>query len=1022
MNVKQVHKHWLTFVSLCLVCCFGIMPEAAAQTSGTSLTVTGVVRDEATNEPLPGVQVWIKDSPNGTLTDIDGHYSLKYTTKNAILCFSFIGYDNIEMPLNGRDQTIDVAFKESGIALDEMVVVGYGTQKKASVVGAISSIAPTQLTAPVAKISQMLGGQLAGVISYQSSGEPGTGSNFWVRGVSSFSGNTSPLVLVDGIERSLDLVDPNDIKEFSVLKDASATAIYGVRGANGVILVTTRAGEESKRNISVRYETGVVAPTLVPETVNSLQFAEMYNEAMQFKYYSDEAMEAFRTGSNPDLYPNVDWMDEIFKSVTTNHRANVSITGGSNMVKYYISGGLYTEGGLFNEDSSLNYGTGMNYSRYNFRSNIDIKLEKNTTLNLNLATIFEQRNKPGTDSGSIFQYALQVPSSVFPVRYSTGELAGPGTSTGNNPYALATETGYRQVFDNNAQALVGLTHDFGWLLKGLKANMKYSFDAYNGHHLNHTRTPDHYGNPSYDEEGNLQLTQFTTGSQTLGYGRASYGNRRIYLEGSLNYANSFGKHNVSALLLHQQSSLNYVGDNATNSQASLPYRNIGVAGRLTYDYDYRYFLELNAGYNGSENFAPGKRFGFFPALSAGWLVSEEAWWGEKLKDVVDMFKIRGSWGKVGNDDIGGSRRFIYLGTITGGRSANFGTGYKSYGGIKLGEVANPLVGWEEAEKINLGVDVSLFNKLKIQADIFKENRTGIFVNRNSIPYASGISVTPTVNLGKMNNSGLDMSMDYNQRVGDVQLTAKGTFTYARNVIVDQDEAPWTEPYLNRTGQSNWQKYGYVSDGLFQDWDDINSHTDQSVFSPQPGDIKYVDLNNDGVISELDQKAIGWRDIPEIIYGLGATAEWKGFDFSFFFQGVDHISFSINNSLVRGFSSWNDNIVNANVLQDVYGNYWTENRKDAKYPRLTMGTSQNNEQGSDYWMKDGSYIRLKNVEFGYTLPKKWTLHAGVKGVRIYAQAHNLLTFSSFKLWDPDLRYGAANYPTTRVISLGISTSF
>ena len=1024
MSQNQLSKHGLISALLCLVCCFGFAPEAAAQ-GKSSQTVQGIVTDAATNEPVAGAQVWIKDSSFGTLSDSQGHYSIKYEGKYATLCVSFFGYEDASVELTGKDQVADFILKAGNLAIEETVVVGYGTQKKASVVGAISTIAPDQLKAPVAKISTLLGGQVAGIISYQNNGEPGAGSTFWIRGVSSFSGGNTPLCLVDGVERSIDLVDPNDIKEFSVLKDASATAIYGVRGANGVILITTHTGTESKAQVSAKYEVGAVSATKIPQVCNGLQYMEMMNDAAGYEYYTSEVMQKHLSGVDPDLYPNVNWMDKIFKPMSTSHRANVQITGGNSTVKYYVGGGYYSEGGLYKEDSSVKYGTEMRYTKYNFRANVDIQVEKNTTLNLNLATIFEQRNKPGTDSNQIFQYSLLVPGVLFPEKYSTGETAGMAV----NPYAMVTETGYRQSFDNNAQALVGLTHDLGWLTQGLKANAKVSFDAYNAHWFDHTRAYDCFYATGRDEEGNLILEQSKTGSQTLDYRKGGSGNRRLYIEASLNYARSFGRHNVTGLFLFQQSSRSLLGDSAGSSQYSLPYRNQGVAGRLTYNYDNRYFFEFNAGYNGSENFSPGKRFGFFPSVALGYLISEETWWGS-MKNVVDMLKVRGSWGLVGNDQIGGNRRFIYLGTIAGSGSAYFGTGVQGHAGIKEGDISNPNVSWEVAEKADIGVDLSLFGKLKVQADIFKEHRSGIFLSRKSLPYFSGISVTPYVNMGEMDNSGFDLAVDYHHKIGEVMVTGKGTYTFARNVLVNCDEAAYEYPYLNSTGQAYWQPFGYVSDGLFQNQAEIDAHADQSLFNPQPGDIRYVDLNGDGVINTNDRKAIGYRDIPEIYYGFGASVEWRGIDFAVFFKGVDHVSLNMISQaklLMTGITSTDGRPETSNMISDLYGNYWTPERPNAKYPRLTyLNESTNNTQVSDFWTRDASYISLQNVELGWTLPGKWTARMRMSSLRVYLQGQNLLRFSKFDLWDPNLTgSGGAtvfSYPTTRVISFGISDSF
>ena len=1024
MSENHLSKHGLISALLCLVCCFGFSPKSAAQ-GKSSQTVQGTVTDAATNEPVAGAQVWIKDSSYGTLSDSQGRYSIKYEGKYATLCVSFFGYEDANVELTGKDQTANISLKAGNLAIEETVVVGYGTQKKASVVGAISTIAPDQLKAPVAKISTLLGGQVAGIISYQNNGEPGAGSTFWIRGVSSFSGGNTPLCLVDGVERSIDLVDPNDIKEFSVLKDASATAIYGVRGANGVILITTHTGTESKAQVTAKYEVGAVSATKIPQVCSGLQYMEMMNDAAGYEYYTPEVMQKHLSGVDPDLYPNVNWMDKIFKPMSTSHRANVQITGGNSTVKYYVGGGYYSEGGLYKEDSSVKYGTEMRYTKYNFRANVDIQVEKNTTLNLNLATIFEQRNKPGAESNQIFQYSLLVPGVLFPEKYSTGETAGMAV----NPYAMVTETGYRQSFDNNAQALVGLTHDLGWLTKGLKANAKVSFDAYNAHWFDHTRAYDCFYATGRDEEGNLILEQSKTGSQTLDYRKGGSGNRRLYIEASLNYARSFGRHNVTGLFLFQQSSRSLLGDSAGSSQYSLPYRNQGVAGRLTYNYANRYFFEFNAGYNGSENFSPGKRFGFFPSVALGYLISEEPWWGS-MKNVVDMLKVRGSWGLVGNDQIGGNRRFIYLGTIAGSGSAYFGTGVQGHAGIKEGDISNPNVSWEVAEKADVGVDLSLFGKLKVQADVFKEHRSGIFLSRKSLPYFSGISVTPYVNMGEMDNSGFDLAVDYHHKIGEVMVTGKGTYTFARNVLVNCDEAAYEYPYLNSTGQAYWQPFGYVSDGLFQNQAEIDAHADQSLFNPQPGDIRYVDLNGDGVINTNDRKAIGYRDIPEIYYGFGASVEWRGIDFAVFFKGVDHVSLNMISQaklLMTGITSTDGRPETSNMISDLYGNYWTPERPNAKYPRLTyLNESTNNTQVSDFWTRDASYISLQNVELGWTLPAKWTARMRMSALRVYLQGQNLLRFSKFDLWDPNLTgSGGAtvfSYPTTRVISFGISASF
>ncbi|MBB4037865.1 TonB-linked SusC/RagA family outer membrane protein [Dysgonomonas hofstadii] len=978
--------------------------------------VKGNVTDVDGN-PLIGVTVKIRgNATQGTVTDIDGSYSITVADNRDALVFSYIGFKTQEVDIDNR-KIVNITLYENTDELAEVVVVAYGTQKKASIIGAISSLPPQNIKAPVAKVSSQLAGQLAGVIAVQRSGEAGVGSTFWIRGMSTFSGENKPLVLVDGVERELDLVDPEDISEFSILKDAAATAIYGVRGANGVILVTTRSGEIGKPKITVKMEHGIVAPTRVPKMVNSHQYAEMYNDAVGYSFYSPEAIEAYRTGSDPVLYPNVDWVDELYNSTSSNTRISTNISGGSQSVRYYVSASYYNEGGLFINDNSNEYKTSLNYSQFRFRSNIDIDIFKYTTINVNLATSFEKKNQPGTKGSEIWKYALQTPSNRFPMVYPDGSLPGPGERQGFNPYSLLTQTGYAERFWNNTQSLFGITQDLGeYVTKGLKANIKVSFDAQNYNQLSRSRTADEWS-ATRNADGELEYHQLVKGDEALQYSESNSGRRTLYLEGSLSYARTFDAHSVSALFLYQQSQKNNIGN--SDSDAALPYRNQGIAGRLTYDYDQRYFIEGNFGYNGSENFSRGHRFGFFPSVAAGWMASGEKFF-QPLTNVIDMLKFKASYGLVGNDQIGGNRRFIYLPTIQSGNDYFFGENAQKYTSIRLGDWANEDVGWETAHKLNIGADISLFNKVKIQADYFYEKRDGIFLSRSAIPYYVGLTNQPWVNIGKMKNRGIDASIEYHQKVGQVNITARGNFTHARNVILERDQPEWKYAHQNRQGQSIYQSFGYVAAGIFKDQADVDSWADQSAIGgSQPGDIKYLDLNGDGIIDGYDQKAIGYTDIPETVYGFGASFEWKNFDFSIFFQGNANVNFSMRTNMTQPFISANMN--ESNVFADIYNNYWTPDRQDAKYPRLSMGTGSN-DVTSSFWLADGSYMRLKNIELGYTLPKAITKRLRINDLRFYFSGVNILTFSKFKLWDPDLQTGAAEYPLNKVYSLGLALSF
>lgn len=999
--------------------------EAAQQASQTR-HITGRVIDAETKEPIIGATVWVKDSALGTNTNVDGAFDYTFTGHYGYIAVSYIGYQTQEFPVTNLPKVIELS---AGNELDEVVVVGYGTQKKASVVGSIASVSVNDIRMPTAKISNNLAGQLAGVISVQRSGEPGASSTFWIRGISTFGSSTTPLVLVDGIERDLDLVDIEDIKDFSILKDAAATAIYGVRGANGVILITTREGIVGKPQINIRFEAGMVQPTKVPDMLDAVQFAELWNAAAGSEVYTPEVIQKYRDGSDPDLYPNVDWVDYLYKDLSFNERVNVNVTGGGSTAKYYISGGFYNEDGLFARDNMKEYNTSVFYRKFNFRSNVEVQLHKYTKLNVNLATTFERKNEPGTaasNSGGtgIWNYAIKSAPNVFPAVYSNGLLPGPGANNGENPYVLLTQTGYREKFYNTAQSLFSLTQDLGdWVTKGLTVTVKGSFDAKNYNHLARTKTPPQYMASGRDEFGDLILQQTVVGTDNLTYAESHSGYRSVYLEASVNWARSFGKHDLSALFLYQQSQRNDVGIDKSEPELALPYRHQGIAGRITYSYDNRYFIEGNFGYNGSENFSPGKRFGFFPSVAAGYVISNEKFF-EPVRGVIDLLKIKASYGIVGNDKIGTGdnvRRFIYNGTVNSGSSYYFGTRPHSSSSIQMGDWPNPNVGWEEAHKLNVGVDLSLFSKLKISADYFKEKREGIFLQRQSIPVYVGLSTQPWVNIGKMRNSGVDASLEYHQTIGqDLHLTVRGNFTYARNMIVDQDQPDYKYLYMNRTGQARYQTFGLVAAGLFRDQADIDAWPKQSFGDVEPGDIKYLDLNGDGVVDSYDVKPIGYTSIPEIVYGFGFSLQWKAFDFSAFFQGVGHVSFSTLTDQTLGFNARNSR--EANLFSDVYDNYWTPERLDAKYPRLYIGTNNNNNQTSTFWMANGRYMRLKNLEIGYTLPKRISQKMAMQNMRVYLSGVNLFTFSPFKLWDPDLQTGATNYPNNRIINIGLTIGF
>lgn len=1014
-------------------------------------TITGTILTGDTNEPAIGATVYLRNSTTGTVTDVNGKYSITVEGIGGVLEFSYIGYKKQEVAVTGQ-KTIDIVLQPDTEVLEEVVVVGYGSQKKESVVGAISTLDVTKLTVPGSSISNALAGQLSGIVAMSRSGEPGKNSaaDFYIRGVSSFKGTSTPLVLVDGIERDLDLVDTDDIASFSILKDASASAVYGVRGANGVILITTKKGSVGKPQVNVRTEFGFTQPTKRPQMLGSAEWAELYNEAFGSQYYSPEDIEKYRTNADPDLYPNVDWFDALFDDMAANQRVNLNITGGSDIVKYYVSGAFYNESSIYkNAGNIYGYNPSIRYNKFNFRANVDLNLTKSTVVNFNLANIYEKSFGPGygdTDA-DIWSYTFMTSPNAFPVQYSDGKLSGPSSDSGNNPWNMLAHSGYREQFWNSAQSLIGVTQDIGELwkpLKGLTANIKFSWDAWNTTLQRRSKIESFYHARGRAEDGSLIYDRndegiwipVHTGDENLSFLIGRSGTMTRYLEGSLTYNRVFNEiHRVGALLLYNQKI--HTNTQAGSGDDALPYKNQGLAARATYAFKDTYFAEVNLGYNGSENFARGHRFGFFPAVAVGWMMSNEKWFQPATK-VIDMLKLKASYGKVGNDDIGGQRRWVYESTIVNSGSWNYGSdGNQGGTGIRIGEVENLNASWEEALKINAGIEFSLFNKIRVQADYFREERSGIFLQRAELPAIVGVSTIPYVNIGKTLNQGFDATVEYTHQVNkDLMLTARGNFTFNRNELLNNDEPDWEYKYQNKIGKpfgsgGSLQPFGLVAIGLFESQEEIDNSPVQNFGEYRVGDIKYQDINGDGQIDSQDQIAIGYTNLPEITYGFGGTAQYKNWDFNIFFQGVARTSFFLNGSSIRTpFSSGHPE--RAAINEDIYGNVWMstntpEQNANVTYPRLSRGSggagASNNSQTSTWWLRDGAFLRLKSIEIGYSLPKSLLQKSFIKSLRFYAAGNNLLQFSPFKLWDPEKGSSdGSGYPLNRMFSIGFNANF
>ncbi|MEG0807310.1 MAG: TonB-dependent receptor [Alistipes sp.] len=1028
---------------LIVVCCFllgwGNCDSLSAQSK--SITINGTVLD-AQGQPLVGVNVIVKDQPGlGTNTNIDGQYKIK-TGAHGVLSFSYLGYASQEIPINSRT-AIDVKLIEDTNSVEEVVIIGAGVQRKASVVGAVSSINMEDLKTPTANITNSLAGNVPGIIAVQRSGEPGKDiSEFWIRGISTFGANASALVLVDGIERNFNEINVEDIESFSVLKDASATAIYGQRGANGVLLITTKRGKEGKVNINFKAEYGISASAMEREFVNAETYASMANEARQSRYqdpvYDQSDLEIIQYKLDPDLYPNVDWQDELLKKSTSTFKTSLNISGGGATARYYISGSYYKQGGIYNDNTENDYGTSTNYKRYNFRINTDINITKTTILEAGLGGWIVDQHKPGMTTDDFWKSISYMTPITVPLRYSNGQLPTYGTSGfGVSPYVLLNHTGYQTFWENKVESNIGIKQDLSFITKGLRFMGRISYDAYNKHNIARLKTPALYkAERVRDMEGNL-ITSRIRDEQPLHQESEVYGSRRTYGELQLTYERAFGKHRIGGLLFYymQSFSENDVGHDIFKS---VPQRNMALSGRATYGYDDRYLVEFNFGYSGSENFESKERFGFFPAIAAGWVVSNEKFVKKHLP-WLNLLKIRYSYGQVGNDRIGGGTRFPYITTVAGGGGINFGNMGATYGGgLRIQLMGAEHLTWEVATKHNIGVDLRIADRFDLTVDAFRDTREDIFMRRGFLPGSAGllfingqVDQRPWGNVGSMRSEGIDGNFSYTHKFNkSLMCTLRGNFTYAYTEVLKYDEAANALSYRMNQGYKFEQNRGLLALGLFKDDADIANSPSQYGQELMPGDIKYKDVNGDGIVNDDDIVPIGNTTKPELVYGFGLSAQWKNFDFSILFQGTGKTDFVMEGYSVFPFIAGEvGNILSAVsdpnnrwISREISGDPATE-RTDATFPRLAYGSRENNYKWSTWWLRDGHFLRLKNLEVGYTLPKTFTRKFKVEKARVYFLGYNLACWSPFDWWDPETasKDGSA-YPIQKTFTFGVNVNF
>ena len=1010
----------------------GWTTTVCAQNEQETIEVTGIVTDPK-NEPLIGVNVTARNMPGfGAITDINGRYKIK-VPNYSYLIFSYVGFTKQEIFIKDKKIINIVMVETKETVIDEVVVTGTGAQKKVTVTGAVTTVDVSQLRTPTASITNALAGNVAGILARQTSGQPGSNiSEFWIRGISTFGSATKPLIILDGVAidaNELNGLDPEIIESFSVLKDATATALYGSRGANGVMIVTTKNGKNlDKPVINFRFETALSTPTSRPEKVDAVTYMRMYNESVLTRGtgqipYTQAKIDGTRAGSNKYIYPDVDWYDEMFKNLAVNENFNFNIRGGSSRVDYFMSATVRHEEGMLKNLSRDYFSYNNNYSvwRYAFQNNVNVNLTKSTKVSLKINTQLRDTHGPVKSSENIFGMIMNGNPADMPITFpddpTVNHIRWGGKAMVKNPVAEMV-TGYRDEFQSVLNANLSLDQNFDFITEGLSASALISFKnysytqtsrsaGYNSYEISGTHTGDD-GLEDYDLEirGNEQSTTLATSSSTDG-------DRKIYIQGMINYNRSFGRHDVSAMVVYNQEETAL--GNPGSLFSSLPKRKQGLAGRLTYGYDNRYLIEANFGYNGSENFAEGRRFGFFPSVAVGYVVSQEKFWAP-IKKAVSYFKLRGSYGLVGNDSE--ETRFMYMSdlSLSGAGYTTGADGEYTLSGPVYNRFENKKITWETGEKLNVGVDLQFYNRLNVMVDLFQEVRSGIFLERGTVPAFLGTATTKVYgNLGKVRNRGLDLSMDYTHQIGkDFFISAKGTFTFARNRVLEQDEPDYLQyPNLSRVGRSVNSFLLYEAQRLFIDDNEVKYSPEQLLGGEiMAGDIKYVNQpdangNYDNTINSNDRIYAGYPEVPEIVYGFGFSAQWKGLDFSVFFQGT------ANTSLVMsGFHPFGiNNNVKRNVMQFVADDYWSESNPNiyAAYPRLSVVEYGNNTVASTYWLRDASFLKLKNAEIGYTYKK----------MRFYISGSNLLTFSKFKLWDPEQGGGSGlKYPTQRVFNIGI----
>lgn len=1004
----------------------------------------GRVIDAETEETLPGVSITVENSTRGVITDEEGTFEIRVSPSDKLI-ISFIGMES--QVIEVKNQTfIDVQLKPASELLEDVVVIGFGKQKKTDLVGSVTSINTSELRkVSSSNVTTMLAGNIAGIISYQRSGEPGAdNADFFIRGVTTFGYKKDPLILIDGIEASstdLARLQPDDIANFSIMKDATSTAVYGARGANGVIAITTKVGVEGKISISARYENVITAPTRNIELADPITYMKLANEAVLTRNplgetpYLRSKIDNTIMGTNKFVYPTTDWYNEMFTDYANMHRVNLSARGGGKVAKYYLAATFNQDNGNLKVDKRNNFNNNISLKSYSFRSNVNFNLTKTTEAALKMSAVIDDYSGPINGGTTVYNQVMHSNPVLFSPYYAPDDAnvatnhilfgnAGENGPAYVNPYAEMVK-GYKDYSRTKIDAQFEIVQQLAFITEGLSVRALFNTTRYSYFDVSRFYNPYYYKVGYYDKVSDaytLSALNETTGTEYLGYQEGlKEVNSSTYIELMANYSRTFSEdHSLSGMLVYIMR--NQLLGNAGSLQLSLPQRNLGLSGRTTYSYKGRYFGEFNFGYNGSERFDKAHRYGFFPSMGMAWTVSNEDFWSSNF---ISLLKFRGTYGLVGNDAIGSVYdRFFYLSNVdmnSAGRAARFGIpgSYYSRSGVLVTRNANRNITWEVAQKTNVGIELGLMEKFTLEADYFSEYRSRILMNRASIPSTMGLSTVERANVGEARSHGIDGSINYTTSIGNHSwVKARANFTYATSEFIKYEEPIYKEPYRQHVGMPLSQQWGYIAERLFIDEVEVSNSPQQSFGEYGAGDIKYRDVNRDGKITEADRVPIGYPTDPEIIYGFGVSFGHRNIDFSCFLQGSARSSFWIDAAATSPFN-------NETQLLKVYADsHWSEDNRDlyAIWPRLSPNVNWNNAQRNTWFMRDGSFLRLKSMEVGYSLPIKWMKNLHLASARLYLNGTNLFTISKFDLWDVEMGGNGLGYPIQKSFNAGAVVSF